>query len=453
MRHLIKKAIVVLVVLGVAGGAAAWYFHTVNGQPVSYRTAKVTRGDIVVSISATGTVEPEEVVDVGAQVAGQILSFGKDSSGKAVDYGSVVKEGTVLAQIDDSLYVAEAANATAQVELANAGIQRARADLEQMKAKLQQAQRDWERAQRIGPSEALAQVSYDGYQSAYETAKANVAVGEAAILQAKAGLSQAEAVLRRAQRNLGYCTIKSPVKGVIIDRRVNTGQTVVASLNAPSLFLIAKDLTRMQVWVAVNEADIGKIHPGQPVDFTVDAFPGEAFRGEVGKVRLNASMTQNVVTYTVEVLTDNSSGRLLPYLTANAQFGLNRRTDVMQVPNAALRWTPQADQVAQEFREALQNPAAQEARRDGGQGVASKPGPPSGDGGRRGLVWAFQDQQLRPIRVRVGVSDGIMTEVGGEDLAEGQEIVVGEQSQSAAVADASNPFTPKIPRRPRGGGH
>ena len=173
-----------------------------------------------------------------------------------------------------------------------------------------------------------------------------MAVGEAAILEAQAIRGPGRGGPDRAQRNLSYCTIKSPVKGVIIDRRVNIGQTVVASLNAPSLFLLAKDLTRMQVWVAVNEADIGKIHPGQPVTFTVAAFPGETFRGEVGKVRLNASMTQNVVTYTVEVITDNSNGRLLPYLTANVQFELDRRKDVLLVPSAALRWTPSADQVA-----------------------------------------------------------------------------------------------------------
>ena len=135
------------------------------------------------------------------------------------------------------------------------------------------------------------------------------------------------------------------MNGVIIDRRVNIGQTVVASLNAPSLFLIAKDLKRMQVWVAVNEADIGNIHPGQPVTFTVDAFPGEVFLGEVGKIRLNATMTQNVVTYTVEVITDNSDGKLLPYLTANAKFMVSNRPNVLLVPNAALRWIPQAEQV------------------------------------------------------------------------------------------------------------
>ena len=170
------------------------------------------------------------------------------------------------------------------MQSAKAGVQSAEANLEQMKAKLYQAQRDWERAQKLGPSEALAQASYDAYQSAYETAKANVVVGEAAIQQAKASHRPGRrGAVARAQRNLGYCTITSPVKGVIIDRRVNIGQTVVASLNAPSLFLIAKDLTRMQVWVSVNEADIGKVRAGQPVTFTVDAFPGETFKGEVAR--------------------------------------------------------------------------------------------------------------------------------------------------------------------------
>lgn len=185
------------------------------------------------------------------------------------------------------------------------------ANVLQVKAKLVQAQQDWNRAQKLGHSEALAPSAYDQYKANYEVAKANVAVTHAAVKQAKAAVAQAQASLNRAQRNLSYCTIKSPVKGVIIDRRVNIGQTVVSSLNAPSLFLIAKDLTRIQVWVSVNEADIGNIHPGLPTTFTVDAFPNQVFHGQVGKVRLNATMTQNVVTYTVVVNTDNSDGKLL----------------------------------------------------------------------------------------------------------------------------------------------
>ena len=439
-KRMLKRLLVAAVVLGFVALAITWYFKRGNAQTASYRTEQATRGDLLVSIRATGTVEPEEVVDVGAQVAGQILSFGKDANGKTVDYGSPVQAETVLAKIDDSLYSADEAQAQAQVQSAAASLQRGEADLEQLKAKLQQADRDWRRAQKLGPSEALAQASYDAYQSAYETAAANVAVGRATILQARASQAQAEAVLRRAQRNLGYCTIKSPVKGVVVDRRVNIGQTVVASLNAPSLFLIAKDLTRMQVWVAVNEADIGKIRPGLPVTFTVDAFPGETFQGEVGKVRLNASMTQNVVTYTVEIVTDNSSGRLLPYLTANVQFELDRRGNVLMVPNAALRWRPSAEQVAPEFRDAFEKLAARKGKLEA-----------SAAGTSRAALWVPEGAYVKPIRVRPGLSDGTYTEVQGEGLTEGMNIVTGVQTQTNNQDVATNPFTPKFPQKPRAG--
>ncbi len=157
--------------------------------------------------------------------------------------------------------------------------------------------------------------------------------------------------MQRARRNLGYCVIRSPVKGVIIDRRVNIGQTVVSSLNAPSLFLIAKDLHRVQVWVAVNEAEISRVHAGQPATFTVDALPDKEFQGEVLKIRLNASMTQNVVTYTVEVAADNHEGLLLPYLTANVSFIVDKRTGVLSVPAAALTFLPRPDQIDPRFRQ------------------------------------------------------------------------------------------------------
>jgi len=448
---LIRKILVAAVVLGIIALAIAWYLRRGNAQTASFRTDQVTRGDLLASIRATGTVEPEEVVDVGAQVAGQILYFGKDANGKTVDYGSPVEAETVLAKIDDFLYAAEEAQAQAQVQSADAALQRAEADLEQLKAKLNQAERDWQRAQKLGPSEALAQSTYDAYRSAYETATANVAVGRAAILQAKASLAQAEAVLRRARRNLGYCTIKSPVKGVIVDRRVNIGQTVVASLNAPSLFLIAKDLKRMQVWVAVNEADIGKIRPGLPVTFSVDAFPGETFRGEVGKVRLNASMTQNVVTYTVEIVTDNSNGRLLPYLTANVQFELERRTNVLLVPNAALRFRPSVEQIAPEAREAIEKRAARKGNLEGSSGSPSNPGAGSAAGASRIALWIQEGDFVKPVRVQAGMTDGVFTEVQGEGLKEGLWIVTGVQAQTNSQNVATNPFTPKLPSKPAAG--
>ena len=463
MKHLLRKAVIAFAVLAVVGGSAAWFFQRDNGQTPTFRAAQVTRGDLVVSIGATGTLEPEEVIDVGAQVAGRIVAFGKDANGNTVDYGSPVEAGTVLAKIDDALYAAQAAEANAQLQQAKAGLQVAQANLEQAKAKLDQAQRDWDRAQKLGPSEALAQASYDGYKSAFDIAKANVSVSEASILQAQALVAQSEAASQRAQQNLDYCTIRSPVKGVIIDRRVNTGQTVVASLNAPSLFLLAKDLTRMQVWVAVNEADIGKIHSGQPVSFTVDAFPGQNFRGEVGKVRLNASMTQNVVTYTVEVITENTTGQLLPYLTADVQFEQARHDNVLMAPNAALRWTPTTEQVAPASRDAAEKSAPNKQQRSGSRmpasGTAQTSGNSttagnnagSGNSTGSGTLWILEGKYVRPLPVRTGLSNSTMTEVQGEGATEGLEIVAGAQAKAAAQTDSSNPFAPRIPRGPRAG--
>jgi HlyD family secretion protein len=446
MSRSVKRIFVSIILLAALAGAAVWYLQRNSGPKAAYRTAPVKRGDLLVAISATGTIVPEEVIDVGAQVAGQIIRFGKDAAGKSADYGSMVEAGTVLAQIDDSLYTAEAAQAEAQVQSGRAAVQRAESDLAQLQAKFQQTERDWQRARKLGSSEALAEATYDAYRSGFEMAAANVAVGRAAILQAKAGLAQAEATLRRAQRNLSYCTITSPVKGVIIDRRVNIGQTVVASLNAPSLFLIAKDLRRMQVWVAVNEADVGKIRPGLPVTFTVDAFPGETFRGEVGKVRLNASMTQNVVTYTVEVVTDNSSNRLLPYLTANVRFELDRLSAVLLVPNAALRFKPAEDQIAPAYRDASAGskddaaPPKSEQPPTGGKTAASEE--PSG----AASLWLVEPEGLRPIPARAGKSDGTLTEVAGDRLAEDLRVVIGLQPTNVADSVPGTPFTPSFQR-------
>jgi HlyD family secretion protein len=428
-----SKILVALVGLGgLALGAELLYRRVAEGKRVVLRSVPVKRGELVVTITAIGTVEPEDVVDVGAQVAGMVKSFGTDDQGKPIDYGSAVEEGTVLAMFDNSLYQADVASSSAQLEQARCGVKRVEADLKQLHAKLMQAERDWYRAKRIGPSDALAQTSYDGYEAAFEIAKANVTVGEASLTQSNASVTQAQAALDRVKRNLDYCTIKSPVKGVIIDRRVNIGQTVVANLNAPSLFLIAKDLKRMQVWVAVNEADIGSIHPDQPVTFTTDAFPGETFHGQVGKVRLNAAMTQNVVTYTVEIQTDNSNGRLLPYLTANVCFEVARHADVLLVPNAALRWTPPAGSI---------DPSALSERASHGAEVG------------HGTVWIPEGEFVRPVRVRVSGTDGTSTEVRGEGISEDVPVIVGEETPDAPAAAApvtTNPLVPRLPTRSRG---
>lgn len=420
----------------------AWRLEKGGEAAGPFRTTAVKRTDVVSAISATGTVEPEEVVDIGAQVAGQIQEFGTDENGKAIDYGSAVEKGTVLARIDDSLYAADVATQKAALQQAGANEIAAGANVQQMQAKLTQAQRDWERAQKLGPSEALAPSAYDQYKSSYEIAQANLSVARAGVEQAKASRAEVQAALDRAQRNLGYCTITSPVKGIIIDRRVNIGQTVVSSLNAPSLFLLAKDLRRVEVWVSVNEADIGRIHPGMPVTFTVDAFPNQVFRGQVGKVRLNATMSQNVVTYTVEVITDNPDGRLLPYLTANVQFVTASREHVLAVANEALRWEPRADQVAPEFRSRSKTAGRATAEPAGAESGVSAPG-------SEGTVWVEEGSYVKPVAVRAGLTDGIQTEVEGAGLSEGAVVVGGEAlpstSPGGATAGAS-PFTPQLGR-------
>lgn len=460
MKSWITKSIIAVAVFGLAGCQ--------KENPKPFRTAEVKRDTLLVTISATGTVEPEEVIDVGAQVSGKILSFGKDSAGKQVDYGSMVESGMMLATIDDTVYQTDIAQTSAQLDQAKAGVVQSQAELALAKAKQDQASRDWERAKKLGPSDALSESAYDGYRSAYETSLASVGVSEAAILQAMANVAQADAQVQRAKRNLGYCTITSPVRGVVIDRRVNVGQTVASGLNTPSLFLIAKDLKRMQIWVAVNEADIGSIRPDQPVTFTADARPGENFQGTVGKVRLNASMSQNVVTYTVEIVTDNAAGRLLPYLTANIRFEIDRRPDVLLVPNAALRYAPRTELVAPECRTALADmadkpagkgagkPSGKLAGKDGPLDPAKAGRPDSGRAGakpekNRAILWVNKADGLHPVPVVYGESDGILTEVEGEGVADGMEIVLGEEIAST-VADSgtTNPFMPKMPGR-RGG--
>jgi HlyD family secretion protein len=443
MQRFLKTPLIAILIVILAGGAGAWWWQARNNSHLSFRTAVVKRGDVAATISASGTIEPVEVVDVGAQVAGLIKAFGTDINGRTIDYGSVIEEGAVLAKIDESVYAADLAVARAQMEQDKAGELSAAANLDQMKAKLIQADAEWKRAQELSNAKLLARVDYDTAQANFEVAKANVAVAEAALAEAKAATVQAQAGLDKAQRNLDFCIIKSPVKGVIIDRRVNIGQTVVASFNAPSLFLIAKDLTRMQIWVAVNEADVGRIVPGAPVTFTCDAFPGREFTGTVGKVRLNATMTQNVVMYTVEVNTENPENVLLPYLTANVHFVTRKESSALLVPNAALRWSPSSpSQITLDARSP--NPVDPPSADSVGNSKSSKPN--QGSKERLGTVWLKDGEFVRPLEVKVGTSDGANTAVVADNLQEGQEVVVGETAANVQ-AKTQNPFLPPTIRR------
>jgi HlyD family secretion protein len=422
MQRFLKLPVIVVAIVILALGAGAWRWHARGIAKLSFLTAIVKRGDVAATISASGTIEPSETVDVGAQVAGRITSFGADTAGRPIDYNSVVEKGAVLACLDDSVYAAD-------FSVAKAGELSAAANLEQMDAKLDQAEAEWKRAQDLYAKKLMAQVDYDTDKANYEVARANVSV-------AKAGVAQAQADLDKAQRNLDFCIIKSPVTGVIIDRRVNIGQTVVASLNAPSLFLIAEDLTKMQIWVAVNEADVARIKPGAPVTFTCDAFPGRQFEGTVGKVRLNATMTQNVVMYTVVVNTENLDKVLLPYLTANVTFTVDKQTNALLVPNAALRWSPSSpSEMAADAR-----PQNSIDPRPG-----KNPSGAKGANGNQGLIWLKEGEFVRPVEVKVGTSDGVDTAVTADNLREGEAVVTGETT-GPEQGGTQNPFVPHFIR-------
>jgi HlyD family secretion protein len=432
-----RIALVIVVLLALAGGGFVTYEHVVGQPSFEYKTAKVHHGDVVSSISETGTLEPEEVVDIGAQVAGAIMEFGKDSSGKTIDYNSKVEPGMLLARIDNTVYKADADVAEAQLEQAKTAIDKGQADLAQAKAKLMQAENDWKRARDLGPSDALSQNDYDMYQSDFETAKANVAIAESEIRQARSGVPLAQAELDKAKRNLDYCTIVSPVKGTILDRRVNIGQTVVSSLSTPSLFLIGRDLTRMQIWVSVNEADVESIAPGSAVTFTCDGFPNRVFKGVTGRVRLNPSMSQNVVLYTVEVNVNNDDEVLKPFKTAKVQFEIARQTDALVVPNMALRWTPAV--------EAQLAPDARAAWKQAQDKTADDPRDPTGK--HHGTVYIKDGPYVRPVEVTLGVTDRIDTAVTSSVLKDGDELIVGDVLEGTD-GDAKNPFlTPAARRR------
>jgi HlyD family secretion protein len=416
----------VVVGIGVVG-AGLWYWVFDRRPQTLYRTAPVKRGDLVVNVSATGTIEPEALVDIGAQVQGKVVSFGKDdkSPTKMIDWNSEVQAGTVLAKIDDSLYVATA-------EKAAALLKKAKADLPGLRALMVDAQEEWQRAQVLVTSDSESVERYQRARADYDAAVANLAVGVATV-------SEAAAALQRAEDNVGYCTITSPTRGVVVDRRVNIGQTVVSSLNAPSLFLIAKDLSDMQVWASVNEADVGRIRPGQKVTFTVAAYPGVNFTGDVAKrgIRRNASLTQNVVTYTVlvdykqgkEWMSKHPEVKLQPYMTANMLFEVARKDNVLKVPNAALRWRPDVDQVAPAERKAFQNtPATSDDDED------------EFTSGAKGTLWVEDGRYVRPVQVTLGLTNGTSTEII-DGIKDGTAVVVGVIQRHKVRG--GNPFLPK----------
>ena len=447
----------------ICGGAVAgWYYFSDSGEEVvSFRKAKVATGDFVVKVQATGTLEPVELVDVGAQVTGEILEFGTDVNGNRIDYGSEVKKDQLLARIDDELVKLAVERAEASVKQAEASVKQAEANVAQATVNKHKADRDLERAQKLGVGEALSQMDFDQYVTSAENAEAQLTSALAQVETSKAQLESAKVQLKSEQRNEKYTRITSPVDGTVVVRQVNVGQTVVSSMNASTLFLVARDLSKMQIWTSVNEADIAKVQPGQEVRYTVDALPNETFTGTVNKIRPNATMSSNVVTYIVEVDIENPGRKLLPYMSANANFIVKETKNCLLVQDAAFDFMPQEKYVAPSAVDALKK-GPRRPRKPEGAEEGGAPEPPAMDEAfTPARLWKVNaDNLLEPVMVLRGESDGTRSMVKpmpGETLEEGAEFVTGVMVQlpkaAGATKEGNSPFGMKRPeRRERGTG-
>jgi HlyD family secretion protein len=446
-----------LALLGTAGWRSRWYF---GGQQdgVKYRLAAVEKGDIAAYVSATGTLNPVIMVQVGTQISGTIEKL-------FADYNSPVHEGQVVAQLDQASFRAKVAQAAASLENARADLKNAqanvvnvaasiesaraelanqRANAERVQVEIADAKRDLERHRTLFTRQLTSRSELDVAQSAYDTAvaqgnaaraqyqvaeaklrsaKAQLRSAEAQVDKAEAQVSQALAGLEQAQVDLDRTVIRSPINGTVISRNVDIGQTVAASLQAPTLFTIAQDLTKMQVDTNVSEADVGSVAVGHMATFTVDAFPNQIFQGSVREIRQAPIVVQNVVNYNTVIAVDNPELKLRPGMTATVSILVARHEQALKIPKAALRFQPK---LSEDQREALEDYLR--ARRNSGSPDGANPlsetlrkrwqsGP---------KVWILTlEGFLRPVPVRLGISDDQFTEQLGDDLHEGQELVVG----------------------------
>jgi HlyD family secretion protein len=391
-------------IVGVAAvGLAIGGYVFFNGErkaPIRYRTAPVERGPVVSIVNATGTINPVVSVQVGTQVSGMIKSL-------HADFNSRVKAGDTVAIIDPEPFRARRDQAFSNLEMARANVVRAKADLAQRK-------RELDRVQSLVVQQFVSQNDVDVALTNYQSAEAQLRVAEAQV-------KQAEAALNAAELELKYTVIRSPVDGIVVARNVEVGQTVAASFATPNLFLIALDLTKMQVDTNVSESDIGGITEGENATFTVDAYPGVQFSGTIRQVRLAPINVQNVVTYNVVVAVDNQDLRLKPGMTANVSIVVAQKDQVLKVPNAALRFTP-----PQSARlEGLGN-GGSSARAEGRAVQARQAAVVSESGGQARTVWRVTaSNDLEPVTIQTGISDGVWTEVVAGPVSEGELLAVG----------------------------
>ncbi|MGE0102182.1 MAG: efflux RND transporter periplasmic adaptor subunit [Blastocatellales bacterium] len=469
--------IALIMILIAAGVVGIWYLYLREGDGTTgYMTGRVTKGNIRNTVGATGTLQAVTTVQVGSQVSGTIQAL-------YADFNSEVRKGQVIAQLDPAIFQAQVRQARANLEQSRAdltdarakltaaqaavenqraGVSGADANLAALKAQLDDAQSFYRRQEELAENGIISNRELELARTTYQSARARYDQAKAQLEQARlsertsagAGLEQARAQvemsqarikqttasLELAEANLSHTTIRSPIDGVVVLRNVDVGQTVAASLQAPTLFTIANDLTQMQVIANIDEADIGAIGPQNRIRFTVDAYPGRTFEGKINQVRLNPQNVQNVITYNVVIDVSNPDLKLKPGMTANLTFFIAERNGVIRIPNAAFRFTPQG-MTPRQVRESLP-----ESERRGEIASANDPVLE----GQRRVVWIQgADRKPQPCLISIGITDGSMTEMTEGNLAEGETVIVG---QSVAGQSQNNQRAPGFGNVPRGAG-
>jgi HlyD family secretion protein len=415
-----KKKVIIGSLIGIVIIVVILYFTVLKGNGsngVVYLKEKIDRGDITALVDTTGEVNPVTIVDVGSQVSGEISEI-------LVDFNSEVKKRQVIAKLDPELF-------QTQVNQREASYLSAQANLEKAEVNLQIAKRQMDRTLELFEKGLVSTEEKEGAEATYFNAKAD-------LQQAEASLEQSKQALESSRVDLSHTIIRSPIDGVVINRNYNIGQTVAASFQAPVLFQLANDLSKMQVECEVDEADIGRVKEGQKARFTVDAFPNEEFIGEVKQVRYAAQVESNVVTYPTIVTVENSELKLRPGMTATVSIVVGEAKDALRVPNLALRYTPPQEVMQQVFAEMKQERAAQ-----GNQNPQVKANPSGVQGRGMGLgtaqnrdqnvasVWIEDENgKLKIMFIRTGVTDNVYTEVKSDNLEEGHEVIVEEGTTS-----------------------
>jgi HlyD family secretion protein len=435
------KAIVLVLAIGAGIAGAVWAIRRGTADPpVTFKTARLDRGTIEQSVTATGSVSAVVTVQVGSQVSGVIAKLG-------ADFNSRVTAGQVIAQIDPTRFKATLAQADASLKAALAAEARAAVTVRQTKL-------DRDRAEALVNRQVLGVAELDAARTRYDQARADQAEQAAKVAQARASIGAARVDLERT-------TIRAPISGLVLQRSVDVGQTVAASLQAPVLFTIAQDLAHMEVHAAIDEADVGKIREGQEATFTVDAYPGETFRAQIFQIRSQPNVQQNVVTYDAVVRFDNPDGKLRPGMTATVRVVSMRRENVLRVPNAALRFKPAPELVAATPGAARTAPPEVGGPSDGGVRPAGGPaagaragsglGAGEGRGGRggrsRGRLFRPAGDRVVPVAFKAGIADDEFTEIAGGELAAGDEVVIDVTGGPSRAPSSGAPGSPAGPGR------